>query len=53
MAKKAVALSARLRLAEVMGALGHFVEHGADVLPFSVEILELHHGDVARVEGVI
>jgi len=29
--------SARLRLAEVVGALSHFVEHGADLLPFCVE----------------
>jgi hypothetical protein len=36
-----------------VGALGHFVEHGADLLPFRVELFELRWADVASVDGVI
>lgn len=36
-----------------MGTLGHFVEHGPDLLPFRVELFELGRGDVAGIDGVI
>jgi hypothetical protein len=42
-----------LGLAEIMGALSHFVEHGPDLLPFRVELFELRGGDVAGINGVI
>jgi len=36
-----------------MGALGHFVEHGSDLLPFRIELFELRRADVAGIDGVI
>ena len=42
-----------LRFAEIMGAFGHFVEHGSNLLPFRVELLELCRADVAGIEGMV
>jgi hypothetical protein len=42
-----------LGLAEIVGALGHFVKHCTDLLPLRVEFFELRRRDVARIERVV
>ena len=45
--------SSLLRFAEIMGALGHLVEHGPDLLPFCIQLLELGRGNVTAIDRVI